>query len=115
MTLAMVSLGSESTTAASMTVSFEPQPRVLSSDQPFPLFSIRRFAELATERAAVEQMEDGRFFAESDQLPGVWGDGDTAEDALAEFSDAVAEWVSVKIDQRHGDIPVLGSLDLNVL
>jgi len=113
MALAVVSAGAESLSAPGVSLSFEPKARVISSDQPFPEFSVRRYAERAADTAVVERLEDGRFFAESDLLVGVWGDGDTEEEARREFIEAVMEWVSVKIDQHHGDIPVIGSLDLN--
>jgi predicted RNase H-like HicB family nuclease len=114
MTVTIVSLGSETTSAADLIPSFSPRATVLHSDQPFPWLSVRRYAEIAARSARVEQMEGGRYFAESDVIPGVWGDGDTVEQALHEFIDAVYEWATLKIDQRHGDIPVIGNLDLNV-
>ena len=114
MSITVVSLGSQSTSNADLTPSFAPKATVLHSDRPSPWLSVRRYAEIASKTARVEQMEDGRFFAESDEIEGAWGDGDTPQQALNEFADAVYEWVMLKMDQRRGDIPVIGNLDLNV-
>ncbi len=98
MALSVVSQGSESMSPVGVSLSFEPRPRLVSSDQPFPDFSVRRYAELAAEHATAEQMEDGRYFVESGDLNGVWGDGNSEEEARREFVDAVIGWASVKMD-----------------
>jgi len=114
-TTSVVSMGAESTSGPDLIVSFASKPTVISSDQPFPVFAVRRYAMLAARQASVEEMENGAFFAELSVIEGVWGEGVTRAEALRDFEEAVCEWAMIKIDQRHGDIPRLGSVDLNVI
>jgi antitoxin HicB len=38
--------------------------------------------------------EGGGFFATAPDLPGCMSDGDTAEEALANIKDAIAQWIA---------------------
>jgi predicted RNase H-like HicB family nuclease len=81
----------------------------------FPHQLIRQYVKSAVRRAATEQMSDGRWYAEIALLPGVWADGDTEAEALAELESVTEGWLLLKIEDHDRDIPVLETLDLNRL
>lgn len=76
---------------------------------------VERYVKSAVRRAMTEQMSDGRWYAEIALLPGVWAEGDTEAEALAELESVTDSWVLLKIEDHDRDFPVLETLDLNRL
>lgn len=98
-------------TSQSIATTENPQP----SDMPVPTALIDTYVRMALRRAIAEQMEDGRWFVSIPILGDVWADGDTLEEADDALDDVTRQWVDMKIEDGDRDLPVLGSLDLNVL
>ena len=67
------------------------------------LESIHAYARAAVALASVEEIEPQHWFAEAKGLPGVWGDGVSKSEALADFEQAVVSWVEMKL-QRGVDV-----------
>lgn len=82
--------------------------------RPLPVQLIERYAFLARHRAVVEEMEDeAGWFASVHLLPGVWGTGESEEAALDDLEATIRDWVTLKMQLRHLDIPDIAGLDLN--
>lgn len=62
--------------------------------------------------AHYELMEDGRFFAEIAELPGVWADGATLEECRETLREVAEDWIVLGLKHGH-DLPVVGGFDLN--
>lgn len=63
-------------------------------------------------RRAIYDVEDGVYYAEVPELPGVLAFGSTLEECRNQLIEVVEGWLIVGI--RHGDvIPVLDTIDLN--
>ncbi|MSQ11061.1 MAG: type II toxin-antitoxin system HicB family antitoxin [Dehalococcoidia bacterium] len=61
--------------------------------------------------ARYELMEDGRFFAEIAELPGVWADGASLEECRETLREVVEDWIMLGL--KHGDeLPVVGGFGL---
>jgi predicted RNase H-like HicB family nuclease len=57
-------------------------------------------------RAEVERLDDGTYFAEIEGLAGVWGNGDTEPESLAELRSALGEWLAASQSQE-GEVVIL--------
>ena len=95
---------------------FEPVTRDVDRVfRPLPVQLIRRYARAAASRAVVEQLNGGRWYGEVRALRGVWADGDSpsvVRDTLAEVAE---EWALIRIERGDRDIPIVDTIDLNVL
>lgn len=80
-----------------------------------PTGLIDRYVLNAMLRASLEQMEDGRYFAEVPGLQGVWADGDSEQAAYNELHETLQAWLKLKIDHADRDIPKIAEIDLNVI
>lgn len=80
-----------------------------------PMQLIEKYARLAARRGQIEQLEDGSWYAEIRDFPGVWAQGDSEEEVLKELRAVVRDWTLLKIEDRDRDLPEVGTLDLNVL
>jgi predicted RNase H-like HicB family nuclease len=85
------------------------------SEDRLPHRLIDKYVRSAIRRAMTEQMSDGHWYAEVLILPGVWAEGSTKDEAMAQLAEVVKGWVLLKIEDRDRDIPVLETLDLNWL
>jgi predicted RNase H-like HicB family nuclease len=52
-----------------------------------------------------EKLEEGLWFAVSDDAPGCWADGATEQDALDEFCEVFRSWYQLKSDDGDDDLP----------
>lgn len=87
-------------------------PRVTAPVGGVPFSFLETYANLAVRHANVEQIEEGRWFAEVKGLSGAWGDGSTPEEAKEELRDAVIGWAALKIGSGF-IVPVLAGFDVN--
>jgi predicted RNase H-like HicB family nuclease len=76
---------------------------------------IGKYVDRAMIRAEAKQYPDGTWFAEIPGFPGVWANQPSEEAALEELRDTLHEWVLLKIQDRDRDLPVVDSINLNVL
>ena len=70
------------------------------------------YADLAVRHAISQEIEPGHWFAEVKGLTGAWGDGGSANDALAELREAILGWVSLRLDSGQ-EVPEFAGFDLN--
>lgn len=66
-------------------------------------------------RAEAKQYPDESWFAEIPSFPGVWASSSSEEETLAELEETLHEWIALKIEDGDRDLPVVDSIDLNVL
>lgn len=77
-----------------------------------PKEQVEKYADAASGVASVCEVDPHVWFASAPGLEGAWGEGETADEALRDFHDAVVGWVAVK--RRLGqEIPIVGAIDLN--
>jgi predicted RNase H-like HicB family nuclease len=82
--------------------------------RPVPDQLIERYIRIALWRARTEPLEDGSgWFAELPILQGVYGEGESEQEALDLLASAIQAWVLFKMERRHSDIPILADIDLN--
>jgi predicted RNase H-like HicB family nuclease len=79
-----------------------------------PEILFRRYIEGVMTMARVES-EDSKWFAEIPGFTGVWGEGDTQEQALEDLKDGLDDWLILKIEDEDRDLPVIAGIDLNVI
>jgi hypothetical protein len=94
---------------------YTPDPIETYYGRPLPVQLIRRYAEAATRRAETESLDDGSWYAEIRNFPGVWAQGDSEEEVLKELVTVVRDWALLKIKDKDHDLPVIDEIDLNVL
>lgn len=62
-------------------------------------------------RAHYECLEDGTYYGEIADCPGVWADGRTLEECRSTLQSVLEEWMVLKL--RDGDpMPVIAGIDL---
>jgi predicted RNase H-like HicB family nuclease len=86
-----------------------------SAGRELPTQLIDRYIERAILRAEIKQHPDGQWFAEIPHFPGVWASQLTEEATFEELRETLREWVLLKIRDRDRDLPVVDSINLNVL
>lgn len=74
----------------------------------------RRYMNAAMHRAHAE-LEDGVWFAEIPGFSGLWGEGQNKEAALSDLSEALDDWLILKIEDEDRDLPLLENMNLNVI
>ena len=72
---------------------------------------LERYIALALGRACARELEPGHWYADLDGFPGVWADGESAEECVQSLGDVLHEWLLVKIAHRDRDIPVIDGMD----
>lgn len=83
--------------------------------RPLPIQLIGRYAMLVAWRAETERLDDGSWYADSRNFPGVWAQGASEKEALKELESVVRDWALLKIANQDKDLPIIGQIDLNVL
>ena len=76
------------------------------------------YAEEAVAHAVVRQTSADKYLARVDGIgiKDVYGYGVTEDAACADLRDAIVEWLEIKIERQHKDIPVIANArDLNTL
>lgn len=76
---------------------------------------IASYIEKAIAKANIEQLEDGTYYAEISELPGIWINAKSSEDAKRSLAGVVEGWLELKIEDLDNDIPVLDHIDLNAI
>lgn len=71
------------------------------------------YLEAARKRAVIERLEDGTWYAEVAELPGVWADGPDPFACLGSLMEVVEDWIVLKLRDGDSDFPVLDDIDLN--
>jgi predicted RNase H-like HicB family nuclease len=69
--------------------------------------------EKALERAEYKRLEDGTWFAETPDSPGVWASARTVEACRKELLEVVEEWLLLKL-RDHDPIPVVEGLEIRI-
>jgi predicted RNase H-like HicB family nuclease len=78
-----------------------------------PMQLVDGYAKAAARHANVVQVEVDHWFASIAGLKGIWGEGDTEDEARAEVQRSIPEWIAVR--REHGQlIPKIDGFDLNV-
>lgn len=83
--------------------------------KPLPIGLIQRYATLAVKRATIKQHPDGHWFAEIPGFPGVWAKEASAKESLEILEDVLFDWLLLKIQDGDRDLPIIETIDLNVL
>jgi len=74
---------------------------------------IGAYVDAAMNRASLEQIDDGSYYAEIEELPGVWSAGQTIVAAIAELREVVEDWIVLKLRDGDQDFPPLDGINLN--
>jgi len=85
------------------------------ADRPMPVNLIEHYAELAVQRAMVQQQEDGAWLATIRDFPGVWAREKSVIEALEVLREVVFGWALLKVEDEDRDLPPLGDIDLNLI
>ena len=73
---------------------------------------ITDYIAAALELAVYELLEDGTFYGEVKELPGVWADSKTLEGCRKTLKEVIEDWLVLML--KAGDpVPVLDGIDLN--
>ena len=85
------------------------------SRTPLPIGLIQKYVKAAVTLAAVKQHPDGQWFAEIPNFPGVWAKEASKKASLEVLEDVLFDWLLLKIQDGDRDLPVIDTIDLNVL
>ena len=66
----------------------------------------------AMSRANYKILEDGTYFGEIPQLPGVWANEDTLEECRRVLQEVLEDWLILKLRENE-DIPSFGKIKLS--
>lgn len=77
-----------------------------------PRSMVEGYAAIAERHAYVERLESGEFIAAVSGLPGVWGEGETAEAARDDLRESIVDWIVVR-RARGLRVPRIEGIDLN--
>lgn len=80
-----------------------------------PMQLIEKYAVFAVQHATLKEVEDGEWFATIPGFRGVWAKEATEERALEVLREVVEDWAVLKIQHKHGDLPEVEEINLNVL
>lgn len=94
---------------------YEPDPLELRYERPLPVQLIGRYAKLAVRSALVERLDDGSWYAAIPGFPGVWAQADSEKGATEGLEAVVWDWTLLKIQDKDRDLPLVDTIDLNVL
>lgn len=74
---------------------------------------ITPYIDAAMRRVIIERLEDGIWYAEVAELPGVWSDGRDPAACLEALKSVIEEWIVLKLRNGDADFPTLDDIDLN--
>ena len=69
------------------------------------------YIEAAMKRAAYKILDDGTYYGEVLDFPGVWADADTLEDCRRELQEVLEEWLLLQL-RDNADIPAIDGISL---
>lgn len=67
---------------------------------------IKEYMHAAVKYADYKKLEDGSWYAEIKELPGVWANANTLEACRSELIEVLEEWLLLKI-RDNDSIPVI--------
>lgn len=73
---------------------------------------ISEYTRAAMKLARYEVLEDGSFYAEIEDLKGVWANADTLEETREELAEVLEEWIVLRLS-RNLPIPAIGGVTLS--
>lgn len=85
------------------------------SRTPLPIGLIQKYVKAAVTLTIVKQHPDGLWFAEIPNFPGVWAKEASKKASLEVLEDVLFDWLLLKIQDGDRDLPVIDTIDLNVL
>jgi predicted RNase H-like HicB family nuclease len=71
-----------------------------------------KYIEKAMRHAAIEKMEDGRYFGSIPGLNGVWADGDTKDECLTTLEEVLEDWLVLSL-RDDDELPEFDGITLN--
>jgi predicted RNase H-like HicB family nuclease len=72
------------------------------------------YIQAAMKRANYELLEDGSFYGEIQECPGVWGNATTLELCQEDLQDALEGWIILGLRLGH-TLPIIDEVDLNLV
>lgn len=91
------------------------EPTLSVSTKIFRVRGLTPYIDLAMRDARPTEITPGQWYAELERFPGVWGDGETAQECLEVLADVLHEWLVLKVIFEDGDAPILDDIDPRVL
>ena len=73
---------------------------------------LTRYIEAAMSKAQYEILEDGTFYGEIPQCPGVYANADTLDGCRTELQEVLEDWIILGLKMGH-DIPPIGKISLD--
>lgn len=73
---------------------------------------LTRYIEAAMSKATYEILEDGTFYGEIPQCPGVYANTKTLEDCRSELQEVLEGWIILGLRMGH-TIPPIGEVSLD--
>lgn len=74
---------------------------------------LTHYIHTAMHKATYELLEDGTFYGEIPDCPGVWANATTLEACREELQDTLEGWIILGLRLAH-TLPILDDIDLNV-
>ena len=72
---------------------------------------LNEYIKAAIKEAKYKTLEDGSWFAEIPQLPGVWANGKSIEECRSELIEVLEEWLLLKI-RDNDPIPPINNVSI---
>jgi predicted RNase H-like HicB family nuclease len=73
---------------------------------------LTEYIDAAMKHAKIEYLdEDGIYYAEIPELPGVWAEADDEKDLYAELREALEGWITLSLKMNH-PVPVIDGVGL---
>ena len=73
---------------------------------------LTNYISTAMKKASYELLDDGTFYGEIPDCPGVWGNAETLEACREDLQDALEGWIILGLRLGH-TLPILDGIDLN--
>jgi predicted RNase H-like HicB family nuclease len=73
---------------------------------------LTHYIRVAMQKATYELLEDGTFYGEIPECPGVLANATTLESCREELQDALEGWIILGLRLGH-NLPVIDDIDLN--
>jgi predicted RNase H-like HicB family nuclease len=75
--------------------------------------TLAEYLNAAMKHLNIEVLPDGEgWFISTDVFPGVWGNGATFSEAVADFSQAMEGWIALAV-QRGVELPIIEGIRLD--
>lgn len=80
-----------------------------------PAGLLDRYVSVALQSAVPRKLDDGRWYVDLPDFPGVWADGESPKNCLDTLEEVLREWLFVKLIDGDRDIPLVDQIDLTPL